>query len=209
MADKFRLLVEGKDDEHVVYQIRDQHGLSPIFQVIDKKGIDNLLETLDVELIAGDLKRLGIIIDADADLQSRWQSITAILAQEGYTGFPQQPSPNGTIIEQKGKRIGIWIMPDNLATGMLEDFVGSLVPPGDVLWTFAVECVNAVILKDLRFPLVGRSKALIHTWLAWQENPGSPLGLAIKNSRLDPNAPSALPLVNWLQRLFDFSEPQG
>jgi hypothetical protein len=203
VANKFVLLVEGKDDEHVLYQLRDYHGLPETFRVVDKKGIDNLLETLDVELLAGGLERLGIVVDADTRLQSRWEALRNILVQGGYTDFPLRPNEAGTIVEQKGKRIGVWIMPDNAAKGMLEDFVGLLVPPGDVLWAFAQTCVDEVIAKDCRFPLVHRSKALIHTWLAWQEKPGDPLGLSIRSSRLNPGAPIAEPLINWLRRLFD------
>jgi len=202
LADKFRLLVEGKDDEHVLYQLRDYHGLPQTFRVVDKKGLPNLLETLDVELLAGGLERLGIIVDADTRLQPRWDSLRNILVQGGYTDFPLKPNEAGTIVEQKGKRIGVWIMPDNIAEGMLEDFVGSLVPPGDVLWVFAQECVDKVIAQDCRFPLVHRSKALIYTWLAWQEKPGDPLGLSIRSSRLNSGAPMAEPLMNWLRRLF-------
>jgi len=95
------------------------------------------------------------------------------------------------------------MMPDNSVAGMLEDFVRSLVPPGDELLTFAEECVDEVIARDRRFPLSYRSKALIHTWLSWQEEPGTPLGLAIKNSRMNPDVPTVLPLINWLRRMFD------
>ncbi|MGH9822270.1 MAG: DUF3226 domain-containing protein [Blastocatellia bacterium] len=45
-------------------------------------------------------------------------------------------------------------------------------------------------------------KAHIHTWLAWQEKPGLPLGLAITFRYLNPDAPSAQQLVAWVRRLF-------
>lgn len=46
-------------------------------------------------------------------------------------------------------------------------------------------------------------KVRIHTWLAWQEDPGRPMGYAIGRGFLDPNAPSAIALVSWVRRLFD------
>ncbi|HST61263.1 MAG TPA: DUF3226 domain-containing protein, partial [Longimicrobium sp.] len=52
-----------------------------------------------------------------------------------------------------------------------------------------------------RFSPVHRSKALIHTWLAWQEQPGSPMGQAIGKRDLDAQAPQAQRFVAWLQRL--------
>jgi hypothetical protein len=47
------------------------------------------------------------------------------------------------------------------------------------------------------------TKALIHTWLAWQEEPGTPLGLAIKRQYFAGDAPLAAEFVNWLKRLFE------
>lgn len=46
-------------------------------------------------------------------------------------------------------------------------------------------------------------KAMIHTWLAWQREPGRPMGLAITKRFLDPEAPSAMEFVAWVRRLFD------
>jgi len=204
MADKSLLLVEGKDELHVLSQLLEHHQVPETFIIKDKKGINNLLETLDVELIAGGLERLGVVIDADTTLTSRWQSLRSIFAQSGCP-LPDQADPLGTVVELSGRtltRVGVWVMPDNEAEGMLEDFVRSLVPPGDALLVFAEECVDEVIARDRRFPVSYRSKALIHTWLSWQKEPGTPLGLAIKNHELDAGATFALPLMGWLRRMF-------
>lgn len=49
-------------------------------------------------------------------------------------------------------------------------------------------------------PLLG--KAEIHTWLAWQKEPGKPLGQAITARYLNPNAPDAQQLIAWIRRVF-------
>ena len=44
--------------------------------------------------------------------------------------FPQNPQPKGTIItdfEEELPTVGIWLMPNNQKTGMLEDFIRFLV----------------------------------------------------------------------------------
>ena len=42
------LLVEGKDDEHVIYAIRDFYGVEKeTFKIKDKQGIENVLEETD------------------------------------------------------------------------------------------------------------------------------------------------------------------
>jgi len=43
------------------------------------------------------------------------------------------------------------------------------------------------------------SKAKIHAYLAVQEKPGKPLGLAITFRYLDAKKDKVLPFLNWLQ----------
>ncbi len=66
------LLVEGKDDEHVFNHLLMHHDIPEIFQIKNKGGIANLLGTLDVELAASELERLGIVVDANLDIEGRW-----------------------------------------------------------------------------------------------------------------------------------------
>jgi hypothetical protein len=47
-----------------------------------------------------------------------------------------------------------------------------------------------------------RSKAVIHTWLAWQENPGVPMGSAIFCRYLDATRGHGQRLAAWCRRLF-------
>ena len=47
----------------------------------------------------------------------------------------------------------------------------------------------------------------MHTWLAWQENPGRPYGTAITARFLDAEAPQADVLVAWINYLFYPTEP--
>lgn len=49
-------------------------------------------------------------------------------------------------------------------------------------------------------------EAQLHTWLAWQEQPGTPLGLAITNRYFDANAPHAQQLIAWVRRLFSLEQ---
>lgn len=203
MADKAVLLVEGKDDEHVFYALLGFHRLPEIFRIKDKRGIDNLLGTLDVELLASDLERLGIVVDADIDIASRWQRVTNILRASGYSNIPALPDPLGTIIAENGRpTVGIWIMPDNTLPGMLENFVRFLVPSNDSLWGRVIHCIDNVPENERRFPTHHLIKAQLHTWLAWQHEPGSPLGLAITKRYLEANASHAQRLIDWIRRLF-------
>lgn len=200
MATQKKLLVEGNDDVHVVKSLCMAYNIPQVFEVIDKKGLSNLQETLPMELKASDLTALGIMVDADADLAARWQSIRNHLDREGYT-VPTHPVAAGTILRAPDKpTVGIWLMPDNQLPGLLEHFVAELIPPGDALWPHAQNCVEHI--PEPRFPEVARAKANIHTWLAWQAEPGKPMGTAITARYLDPGSARAQGFVNWLQALF-------
>jgi len=128
MASPSVLLVEGPDDWHVVKHLLATHQVSSM-EVKDKGGIDNLLRTLPVELRASDLQRLGVVVDADDSLGSRWQSLRDILSRVGYADIPPRPHSEGTILRRPaGPLVGLWLMPDNSVDGRLEDFILSAEP---------------------------------------------------------------------------------
>lgn len=198
------ILVEGQDDYHAISHLLRFYNLDTQVTIQPKEGINNLLESLEVELMQRAETRLGIIVDADVDIASRWQSLSHRLLRSGYGAIPPQPNPEGTILKQAERPlVGIWLMPDNTLSGMLEDFIGLLIPLGDVLWPMAKESVQQVIVKDRRFPQTQVMKANVHTWLAWQEEPGKPMGQAITKHYLKADAPHAKQLISWIRRLFD------
>lgn len=208
MADRAVLLVEGKDDKHVFYALLNHHGIPRTILIKDKQGIDNLLDTLEVELLASELKQLGVVVDADVDLNARWQSLTAILRNSGYTKIPTSPDTEGTIIVEDDRPVvGIWIMPDNSVPGMLENFVKFLVPQNDRLWDRVILCIDSIPEAERLFRTQHLIKAQLHTWLAWQQEPGSPLGLSITKRYLEADALHAQQLMGWIRRLFSINQP--
>lgn len=46
-------------------------------------------------------------------------------------------------------------------------------------------------------------KANLHTWLAWQDEPGYPPGTALTRQLLDPHKETAAPFVKWFRNLFE------
>lgn len=211
------LLVEGKNDQHVVWSLLKYYHIPELFEVRSLDGVSNLNETLEMRkrrlidsfevrlatIVEG---RLGIIVDADTDLSARWASLKHILKNSGYKSVPKNPVSGGTIIRQEKKPVvGIWLMPDNTIPGILEDFVAFLRPKKDVLWPMVDEAVLKVktLEEEYRFRDVHESKARIHTWLSWQKEPGKPMGQAITARYLDADAPHALKLIKWIRDLFD------
>ena len=92
-------------------------------------------------------------------------------------------------------------MPDNQAPGKLEDFLRPMVTGTDTLIGHATDVVDNI--PEQRFSHQDRPKAVMHTWLAWQSEPGRPYGTAITARFLDPDVPLVDVLVAWLERLFN------
>ena len=211
------LLVEGKTDLHVVAHLWKSHGLPEKYFHIEACGSDKeLLASLRAFLSApeeGRPKQLGIILDADTrDASARWDAIKNCLAKGSYAPYANyMPSEDlssaGTLIEGSGKypNVGVWIMPDNLSAGMLEDFLAQLAPAEAM--EFAKKCVADAKDRGVSsFKDVHQSKAEIHTYLAWQDEPGNPLGISIDAAALDVHLPVVKEFIEFLKKLFEIED---
>ena len=201
-----RLVVEGKDDLHVVMALCNHYALPETFDVVAPGGVDALIAGIPVRLKESSVRAIGVVINADQDAQARWTAVTRPFVEAGYGNIPPIPAPDGTIVElARRPRVGIWMMPDNQVSGMLEDFVAHLIPPHDQLLPRARVIVQALEDEGVhQHARVHRSKAVMHTWLAWQQQPGQPLGLAITANALMRDATRARAFADWLRRLFAF-----
>lgn len=181
-----QLLVEGANDRHVIWALCEQHQVPKTFSVEipaedGPRGVEALLESIPVRLKISGLQALGIVVDANQNLVDRWRAIGTRLRQNGYGNLPSQPDIDGFITTPPNRpRVGVWLMPDNRLPGMLETFVAHLIPQGDRLASQAEACLQRIEEQGFnRYRLIHHPKAFIHTWLAWQENPGVPMGQAI------------------------------
>jgi hypothetical protein len=202
MAAKHMLMVEGPDDAHVVKHICGQRKIGNIKPY---EGKDNLLKAIGPQLKGSDITAIGIMLDADTNLQASWRAIVDRLKKAGYPDVPVDPDKDGTVIESPPNsllpRVGIWLMPDNKVPGILEDFLRFLVPQEDALWAYAEASIDG-LPNPKRFTDLNKPKAIIHTWLAWQEEPGKPFGQAISARYFDPTLPAGDVFAMWLQRVF-------
>jgi len=207
MAGKKLLLVEGTDDEHVFEHLCYERQVGIFDDDIMGQGNDaKLLENLPIELLRSGIEVLGVVLDADTDVMGRWDALKQRFTQAGYIGVPAQPVSEGTIIDPPPNsllpRVGVWIMPDNRSAGKLEDFLRLLVPAGSRLFNHVESSVKGIPEEERRFSKPDEIKAILHTWLAWQKEPGRPFGTAIRAKYLDSNSSHADALVAWLKRRF-------
>ncbi|HEV7508823.1 MAG TPA: DUF3226 domain-containing protein [Thermoanaerobaculia bacterium] len=204
----YRLLVEGPDDQFSVIHLMARHGFdwndeASIRPLISSEGgIDKLLAATSVSL-KGTYVRLGIILDANSDPAHRWAQVRD-RARRADLNLPDSPQPEGTIIHghRPGSRIGFWLMPDNKSLGALEHFLGSLVPSGHPIWIYADEVTTQARKRGASCKEKDHAKSVLHTWLAWQDEPGLPFGIALKAGFFETDNENALRFVSWFNRLF-------
>ncbi|GBC64024.1 hypothetical protein DENIS_5024 [Desulfonema ishimotonii] len=206
------LLVEGIDDKKVIEKLFQRRKIVfEDFAVHNCEGLEKLLKILPTQIMAGSYDVMGVIADADEDADQRWRTLRNILTGAGYENVPGVPDAGGVILEDPDEelpKIGVWLMPDNRIDGAVEDFIRLLIPEGDALLPIAEKKVENLIAGKLnRFSVSHRSKALIHTWLAWQERPGKQLGSAITYRFVRTQAyllddGRAGCFVRWLKELF-------
>jgi len=205
------LLVEGIDDQKVVEKLLKRRKIVfDDFAVNNCEGVQKLFNILPAAVSVGSYDVLGLIVDADEDMAARWNAVRNILLNAGYDKILANPASKGIIVEDENEelpKIGIWMMPDNRMKGAIEDFIRFLVPEKDDLLPIAEKKVDRLIADGKnRFSVSQRSKAVIHTWLAWQERPGKQIGSAVtyrletKEYLLDDK--KAGDFVSWLKNVF-------
>jgi hypothetical protein len=204
----YRLLVEGTDDLHSVIHLLSRHGydwdnpsiLRPY--VANEGSIDKILEALPVALTAS-YRRIGFLVDADSSLTDRWAQIRGRADRTGLI-LPATPQPDGTVVSglRPGTRVGFWLMPDNSSPGSLEAFLSKLVPTDDPTWSYANEAATEARSRGAHCKEKDHGKSALHTWLAWQEDPGIPFGTALKAKVFAHDGEDAIRFVAWFRRLF-------
>lgn len=216
-----RLYVEGRDDLYVIADLVKANG----FQMDDEprdvqiddaakgdegQGRDQLLALIKTAVKASTGKAIAFVIDADKSASSTWNSVRhhieeAIKDVGGTPRLPKNVPTDGYVVDvpELKNRVGVWIMPDNEKPGILEDFLKSLVKNGDKLILHAESATDDAIKLGAPFSKLAKPKAIIHAWLAWQEKPGCPFGIAIKSHYFDHAAPTAKKFVDWIRKLVD------
>lgn len=206
-----KLLVEGVD-KRVIPELIEANGVTwgetadaAIVFIEDFEGVSNLLKpgVIETELKASGVEIIGILIDANDDADARFNQIRERCKSQ-FPDMPEDLPANGLIrTNEEGLKIGVWLMPDNRSHGMLETFLMYLAPNEDNVVRYAEKACKTARRLGAAYRSVHFEKAKIHTWLAWQDEPGAQLHQAVKEHVLDPRSPHAAPFVTWFRDLFE------
>jgi hypothetical protein len=207
-----QLIVEGWDDLFSVVGLMSAHVAWPVGKTSAPvfiqmgNGAEEILKEgfLSTFLKSGAVKTLGVMLDADTKPRGRYESIRSFC----LPFFPSMPAAlpkDGLVIDNaaEGKRMGVWIMPDNSSDGSLETFLKFLVPNRlEPIWAHAVESAKVAKRIGCECRDGHMEKANLYTWLAWQDPPGQKPGESLTKKVLDPHAVSAATFVAWFKRLY-------
>ena len=189
----------------VAYDHDDLDRCPPELPKVDpRNGLENLLDSIELDVKLNTNRTVGFLLDADCPLSARWESVKERLIKVGVSDLTNSPPARGFISEsvEYKVRVGVWLMPDNVNDGKLEDVLKTLIEENDPLLEHAEEsallarCYGAVFTEN------DRIKAIIHTWLAWQKEPGLPYGLAMRAKFFRHDSKAANAFVQWFKNLY-------
>lgn len=212
------LLVEGATEKRAIPELVEANGIlwekstgKYIVYIDELGGVDQKKEVkssvISNELNVANRKALGLIVDADNNCASRWQSVRNACLKF-IPDLPLDLPPQGLVHNtftknKKPVKFGVWIMPDNKTEGMLETFLAYLVKDeSEALWQYSQQVVSEAKNQGANYKPTHIDKANIHTWLAWQDEPGNQLHIAVKKKILDPQHPKAQSFINWFKILY-------
>ena len=214
--ERSNLHVEGNDDMHVVKHLLLRHGIdcpikgrpadevaANVPEITAAGSKDAVLDAIGTAVLVSNGRSVGFVLDADVEPRDRWRAVCGRL--RGFElDLPDEIPPEGFVgdVAEFGARVGVWLMPDNQRTGALEHFLQDLVDTSDPLHPLAETSTAEAKESGATFPEVDRRKAVLHAWLAWQEEPGRPYGTAIRARYFRNDSPAALAFVEWYKRVF-------
>lgn len=208
------LLVEGKDELYTIPFFMDRFvewGRNKgewVVEIKEQGGVKELLKRRNFNAASKTfgLKALGVILDADDEFDSRWARVRE-LCRAIDPDFPNDLPSHGLIhITPDDPRLGVWIMPDNQSSGMLESFLRpkpSLV--GTPLWELARESCKEAGRLEGSYKSAHLDKAHIHTYLAWIDPPGKRLQEAIRDQVMDSSSDLSQSFAAWMMNLFQLT----
>lgn len=194
------LFVEGFHDRAFFLKLIEQlFGDDMGIQIVELGG---MRRSVDFKRVVQALQRveteaIGIVTDADEDARATYNNVLEHVRRQLGTGQARLDiSPDGLLEEgsvgnvqigERAIRFGIWIMPDNISQGQLEDFVLQMVPRSDVVRPHAKRYILSLPDSIVEPNSIRLSKHIAHAWLS-AYYPGWGFSDALEGGQLDIDA---------------------
>lgn len=189
------ILGEGKEEVRFFSVLAKHIGLSG-FQVEDYGGKNKLTQYLAALVVRSGFEQLESLIlfrDADDNPSGAFVSVAESLTRCGLLA----PSNHGQIGAGR-PRVGVYVLPDGLRKGMLEDLCIESVKTDKAM--LCVDEFIACVNKKCQYLPKPESKARAHAWLASRKTPDKRLGEAAEAGYWPWESDVFLPLIRFLER---------
>jgi len=202
-ANPKQLIVEGNDDIALISSImnkripkwkknnRDYLVHIALADTEKSNGGKNKIDYKNVLRIAKSCTHLGIVTDADDDFSAAEQKIKNIIKDVEST------------LKENDLKLDFWIMPNNKDPGMIEDFALALIEETSLLGYAGDVSQTAKQQHSAPYKSAHNTKAVVRTWLAWQDEPGIRMGNAVNNNIINAKAADADKFVEWFCGFFE------
>jgi hypothetical protein len=212
---KVRLVAEGRTEWELIHNLRigpqpdllssiPNPALEPLLDAEGQAipfGKDSLLDRLQVVLDEPGQAVVIVVCDAEGEKAAgTWGDVRIQLAERGYDDVPEEMAADGVIVSKRGgKRVGVWIMPNNADEGMIEDFFWNAIPDTEPEKDLAREFVERI--PEPRKFKKKVSKAKLYAWLAVQKDPSAHPWQAFGYKWIKEDLGDVPAFLNWLERL--------
>ncbi|MBW1649371.1 MAG: hypothetical protein JRJ44_01585 [Deltaproteobacteria bacterium] len=200
------LAVEGKDECNFFKALLEYLDIKKV-QLVDIGGKDKFADEFGYlygRAGFSSVKQIGFVRDAEEKpAQSAFQSICGILKKKG---LPAPDKPN-QVIEKQGLKIGVYIMPDNKGTGMLENLCLQTIqgkPINDCIQNY-IQCFKEYQTEEEK-KKYNDPKACVQTYLASRSPIKNSLGLGALKGYWNFEHQCFEDIKKFLKRLFEDTE---
>jgi hypothetical protein len=200
---RLSIVVEGDNDLHVVMAICARANVAIERDAFVRKSYPATLTEFSTRVRVGSaVDALGLIVDADKDVASRWRKVVSLFRGLGVESIPETPVEKGFIgIDRNGRRVGVWMTPDNTNPGVIESLFMTLIPPDDPDMPSSMQYVDGFV-SQRSWAGFDRLKADVYSWLAVRPNPGRPMGENISRTEFPGElSEPARRLAAWVKAL--------
>ncbi|MFC2155570.1 DUF3226 domain-containing protein [Acidobacteriota bacterium] len=190
------LVVEGKDEVNFFEALLREIGMNENVDVRETEGKDKFKELMPAFTITTGfnlIEKIAVIRDADNNSNDAFKSVIDVLKKNGLKP-PKKPGEFSRGIPS----VGVFIMPDNTSTGMLEDLCLDTVMDHP-----AMKCVDTFIdcVRDLKEPPKNISKSKVQAYLAAKPEIKNSLGVGAQKGYWDLKSKNLRPLISFLEQL--------
>ncbi len=204
-------MVEGGSDKNAIIHIMMKLGwhfdeISPIPKIKEYGGFSLMKTSIKTALQSN--ATLGFVCDANGNPEKRLAEVRSEFERHEDVSFSTLKSGGLLGLTPKGKKRGIWMMPSPDTSGQIENLLASFIPEEERLWKYAQLATREARTHGASYRDQDTLPSELHTWLAWQIEPGLSYGQAIKTNILRPSGDSVIAFKEWFNELFEEPQPK-